>query len=958
MNALPPRLSYTYDARTVNVMMQTIATSTAMQSEAYVSTVTLFALSGNESKEEKVFLRLPPVWRELWSELLQQRQAEITSADISTLKGIRIIARDAMPQGKGSENARSLTKEDEPRNTAESMSIPYTHNVRRNTPQQLQADWQKKSSTLRYQAMQLSRQQLPIAEHRGSIMRSIDAQQVTILCAETGAGKSTQVPAFILENEFSSGRDCHILVTQPRRISAMSLAKRVSEELGEARADIGTHRSLVGYAIRLESKTTSTTRITYATTGVLLRMLEASQNLLEITHLILDEVHERTLDLDLAFIAIKRLLARRPDLKVVLMSATVDSAKFSRYFEDAPILAVPGRTFPVEVRYLEDAIESTLDHFPTNGSQSLQAMNQDNADDFGDEQQVRSVVTGLESYNPKTRAIVATYDEYRIDYSLITNLAAVIASHKAYSRYSRAMLIFMPGIAEIRRLHNTFLSHNSFSRGWTFFLLHSSFSSEDLEMAFMPPPAGTRKIVIATNIAETGITIPDITAVIDTCKEKTMRFDERRQMSKLTENFTSKSSCRQRRGRAARVQDGLCFHLITRYRYECLLPEQHVPEMLRLSLQEPVLRVKIWGFGDIEETLSQAIDPPTSKNIRRAVEALKDSKALTMAESLTPLGRQLARLPLDIWLGKLAISGIVFRCVDAAVTIASILSSKSPFLTANRGDPRADNARLPFKRGDSDLLLSYNAYLAWRRTCKSGNVVEFSRKNFLDQQALSQIEDQKVQLLVALADARLLSLDEMEMSDLRRARASGRRREFFKIPDRYDMNSASDNALTSLVAVAFYPKLIVREGKGWRNVSTNQQVNLGPSSVNRATLKPPAWLSFHQTMQTKSKLPSVFDTSAVPESAIVVLLGDAEFKMFAGIIGIDGSKIRFRVRTWRVMIALKSLRTKVDELLTHAIQNPGISVPASLQPWANIWQQILAPVEQDVNIHSASIPRR
>jgi ATP-dependent RNA helicase DHX29 len=425
----------------------------------------------------------------------------------------------------------------------------------------------------------------------------------------------------------------------------------------------------------------------------------------------------------------------------------------------------------------------------------------------------------------------------------------------------------------------------------------------------------------------------------------------------LTENFTSKSSCRQRRGRAARVQEGLCFHLVTKYRFENLLPEQHVPEILRLSLQEPALRVKVWGFGDIEEALSETLDPPTSKNVRRAVEALKDVKALTTSEALTPLGRQLARLPLDIWLGKLAILGIAFACLDAAITIASMLSSKSPFVVSNKGDPRAESAKLVFQRGDSDLLLNYNAYLAWRRACKSGRVNEFCRKNLLDHQALSQIEDQKVQLLVALGDAGLLSLDDTKKSLLRRARSSGRKGEFFIIPERYNTNDTNDNALASLIAQAFYPKLLVREGKGWRNISTNQQVNLAPTSVNKLASRPPQWLSFHQTMQTRTKLPTVFDTSAVPESAIAMLLGDGEFKMFAGVIAIDGHKIRFHVRSWRMLIALKILRAKVNEGLTYMIQCPGKPLTSSLQAWANIWQKVTRPVE-DVKFQPIPSQRR
>ena len=298
--------------------MQTIATPTAVQSEAYISTITLFALSAGEAKDEKVFLRLPAVWRDLWSELLEKRRVEVATTDRCSLKKIRTIINECTTPGEDDNDELRLTirrKLDADDGTAQES---YASNLIQHTPEQLQSDWEKKTSTQRYHAMLCARQLLPIFEQRENILHSIDQQQVTILCAETGAGKSTQVPAFVLEHEMRSGRDCRILVTQPRRISAISLAKRASEELGEVRNDIGTHRSLVGYAIRLESKVTSATRITYATTGVLLRMLEGAQDLPKISHLILDEVHERTLDLDLAFIAIRRILAQRPNLKVIL----------------------------------------------------------------------------------------------------------------------------------------------------------------------------------------------------------------------------------------------------------------------------------------------------------------------------------------------------------------------------------------------------------------------------------------------------------------------------------------------------------------------------------------------------------------------------------------------------------------------------------------------------------------
>jgi ATP-dependent RNA helicase DHX29 len=386
------------------------------------------------------------------------------------------------------------------------------------------------------------------------------------------------------------------------------------------------------------------------------------------------------MDLDLLFIALQKLQKRRKTLKIILMSATVDARKFSDYFGGAPVLDLPGRTFPVEVGFLEDAVEATND---LTGVKDKALSNQEEGqeiDDFYGNEKGRPIITNPEAYSKKTQQIISSLDEYRIDYNLIVKLAAAIASKAKYKKYSSAILIFMPGIGEMRRLHNQLLSLDTFAKGWLVHLLHSTFSTEDLERAFEIPPRGYRKIVIATNIAETGITIPDVTAVIDTCKEKVMRFDERRQLSRLTEGFISRSSARQRRGRAARVQEGLCFHLVTKHRHDSLMLEQQVPEMLRLGLQDPMLRIKIWNLGSIEETLNAAIDPPTRKNILRAIERLKDAGALTTTENLTPLGQQIARLPLEVSLAKLAIFGVVFRCL-VSISERVVMFSRHKWLT-------------------------------------------------------------------------------------------------------------------------------------------------------------------------------------------------------------------------------------------------------------------------------------
>lgn len=662
-----------------------------------------------------------------------------------------------------------------------------------------------------------------------------------------------------MENELANGRHCKVYCTEPRRISALSLARRVSQELGERKDDIGTARSLVGYSIRLEANISRETRLVYATIGIVMRMLEGSNDLHEVTHLVLDEVHERSIDSDFLLIVLRRLMKQRKDLKVVLMSATVDADRFSTYLGGAPVLNVPGRTFPVEVKYLEDAIELT-GYIPTaNSNEKMIDLDEDGEAEPESQQQPREALN-LVGYSQRTKNVLAQMDEYQIDYDLIMQLLVHISSSPDMAFYSKAILIFLPGIAEIRTLNDLILGDPRFSKDWLVYPLHSTIATEDQESAFLVPPEGLRKIVLATNIAETGITIPDVTCVIDTGKHREMRFDERRQLSRLIDTFISKANAKQRRGRAGRVQNGLCFHMFTKARHDSVMSDQQTPEMLRLSLQDLAIRVKICKIGGIEETLGDALDPPSAKNIRRAIDALIDVRALTTSEELTPLGRQLARLPLDVFLGKLILLGTVFKCLDMAITLAAILSSKSPFSAPFGQRTQADNARAAFKKADSDLLTVYNAYSAWKRVCQSnsgfGKEMQFCRKNFLSQQTLSNIEDLKGQLLVALADSGFLSLTEEERKGLSRMRANnrGRRQQnFYEIPNRVNINSDNDVVACSVIAWSFYPKLLIRDipgSKGVRNIGNNQSISIHPASVNRGSLDL-KWLSYYHIMQSK-----------------------------------------------------------------------------------------------------------
>ena len=923
----------------------TVATPDILQSEAYVATAALFWIFSTSASESKAYMKLPPAWRNLWSEFVEGAKVRLNAADRDELRVIRDLVHEQMRNDEDDgvvlstgfgERARMAKEKQEHLktlrpdvlNTAEATSFSKM--------------WATKQISAPYQKMQRQRMTLPIFNFKETVLSAIAQHQVLILCGETGCGKSTQLPAYLLEQELSSGRNCRIYCTQPRRISAISLAQRVSEELGEHKGDLGTPRSLVGYAIRLETKSSASTKLIYVTVGIILRMLESSQDLNGVTHLIIDEVHERSIDTDFLLIVLRSLMLRRPELKVVLMSATVDATRFSNYLDGAPIMNVPGRTFPVQTMFLEDAIELTQHAGVKNA--------RDTEFDDMDDQQIQSISKSsnqLGSYSAGTRAILADYDEYRIDYELIIKLIERILTDESFAAYSAAVLVFLPGIAEIRELHGMLGGHPDFSHNTVVYPLHSSIASEEQQAAFVVPRAGIRKIVLATNIAETGITIPDITCVIDTGKHKEMRYDERRHLSRLVQSFISRSNAKQRRGRAGRVQDGLCFHLFTKYRHDELMQEQQTPEMLRLSLQDLIMRVKICNLGAIESALAQALDPPASKNVRRAIDALVEIGALTPAQDLTILGKQIAKLPLDATLGKLCLLSAIFCCLDTGLTIAAVLSSKSPFVTPFGQRQAADIARLSYANSDSDLLTAYNAYCSWRRVSQdtNQNVFAYCRKNFLSQQNLTAIEDLKTQLLTSMRDARFVSPSSEEKSSSFTYR-HGRTR-FVKVPPELDRNSNNPFVTTSVISWSFYPRVLRSEGKSWRNITNSQSVTLHPTSVAKTAKSTNniKFLSFYSLMQASSGAKSFNALSATPVqdfSLLIGPMGEADWKLYANICVIDGNRLRFKVDTCATAFVLKTLRKNLEAIVQARLMEPRDALNPRLAKWVGIWESISA----------------
>ncbi|ESK98316.1 atp dependent rna [Moniliophthora roreri MCA 2997] len=935
--------------------MDDIACHDEGQAEQYIATVALHALTypttdgfaaGNPRAAggQTFFRLLPPVFRDLWDELsdaLKNKNDEINRKVWSTLRSIIEIKseferRTTPAESKPSERTSS---------TKHNRTRPYANN---SGDEQIIAAFQARQSSPAYQEMLQHRNKLPVAHYREEIIETLESNQVLVLSGETGCGKSTQVPTFILEDQLSRGQPCKVYCTEPRRISAISLAQRVSRELGEPPNVVGTSGSLVGYSIRLESNTTKNTRLAFVTNGIALRMLEGGSGqggqgtgFDEITHIVIDEVHERTIESDFLLIVLKSMLVQRPDLKIILMSATVDAQKIADYFGGCPTFHVPGRTFPVEVRYLEDAVEYTKwtisesspyarrthDKF-YKGKNKVDWSEELMAGDDDDSDPAPSAVKLEKRYSQSTADAINLFDERLVPYELIVRLLDYIYfKDNTYREFSDAILIFMPGIAEIRRLNDMLIEHKQFgSDAFRVYPLHSVLSSENQSAVFDIPPPGIRKIVIATNIAETGITIPDITCVIDPGKHREMRFDEKRQISRLVETFVAKSNAMQRRGRAGRVRSGLCFHLFTKLRFDTQMAENPLPEMMRLSLSDLALRIKIMKINlgsSIEDVLSRALDPPVSINVQRAISMLVEVRALTPSEDITPMGRLLSKLPTDVHLGKFLLIATLMRCLDPALTIAASLNSKSPFVTPFGLEQEADRAKASFRVENSDFLTLHNAFASWRRASQnSGFVRDFCRRNFLSHQNLQQIEELRQQFLGYLVDSSFIQVDKSVIRELNYARHSRNRNRFVTVPHEYNTNSANSSLVHAALVAGLYPKVLAvdAQSKQMRTISNNQVASFHPSSVNFG--RKPKDLGVNHlvyfTLMHSKKL-YAWETGPVDDMALLLLCGEAEFKLISNTVTID-RKIRFQLSP-KDIVAVKALRSQLASLFAYQFRS-------------------------------------
>ncbi|KAK6459702.1 P-loop containing nucleoside triphosphate hydrolase protein [Scheffersomyces xylosifermentans] len=613
------------------------------------------------------------------------------------------------------------------------------------------------------------RMELPAWKKKDDLVAMINSNKVTLVTGETGSGKSTQIVQFILDDMNSKGNFAgKIMCTQPRRISTLGLADRISEER------VDTVGKETGYIIRGENKTSKETRISFVTTGVLLRMLQSflsapneSSIFDELEYIFIDEVHERSVDSDFLLIILKRTLKRFPNLRIILMSATISVDTFKNFFS-SPLnhIHIEGRTFPIQDFHLDsilDAIDYTVE-----------------------------TASGI----TKPRADSHFFESGNINYDLIAKLCLHIDEKLEAENNHGSILIFLPGIMEINQcisLINKVFANKS-KDVWTL-PLHSALSSNDQKRVFKVPSKGTRKIVVSTNVAETSITIPDCVVVVDSGRSKTMFYDAAKNTTRLIENWCSKAEIGQRRGRSGRIQKGNCYHLYTQDTENKMKP-QPVPEIMRTRLENLYLIVKSMGIKNVEEFLKSGIDAPDSTSLATSKKFLKEIGALDLeTENLSNLGKYLSYLPTDLQSGKLLILGCIFGCLDICLTLASISSSGSPFLNNAEARPAIKKKRREFSNNQGDFIAMANAYAEYDNLRRNGgNTKKFITENYLSYLTLNDISSTRAQYISLLKDMGFVPLGYTRKSN----------------NDDYDLlnrNSENYAVIRAIITGSFYPQI-------------------------------------------------------------------------------------------------------------------------------------------------------
>ncbi|KAJ3413929.1 ATPdependent RNA helicase [Chytridiales sp. JEL 0842] len=751
-----------------------------------------------------------------------------------------------------------------------------------------------------YQRMLQGRQKLPSFNFREKIISAVSNHQVLIICGETGCGKSTQTGQFLLESELSSGRGgkCNMICTQPRRISATSLAERVAAERAQ---DIG---GLVGYAIRGETVRSDHTRLTFCTTGILLRMLQGDPLLQGISHVIVDEVHERSLDSDFLLVILKDLLPRRPDFRLILMSATIDSSTFASYFSNAPVLDIPGFTHPVTDFYLEDILQKTQ-YIPEprpRGRSGLKPLTNTTEEDTQTERMEDEEKVGGEKWRQQYESLqldpralqwlMRESPQDPIDYSLIAATVKYICQTETDEG---AVLIFMPGAMEINKCIDV-IKWESGEKNLELLPLHANLSNREQSAVFKRPRRGFRKVIVSTNVAETSITIDDCVFVIDCGRVKEMRFEHSTLC--LMETLASRASCKQRRGRAGRVRPGKCFKLFSRRFEKEKMPAHSVPEMLRVPLEQLCLSLKSMGIVDVQSFLGKAIDPPPAIHINNALNTLKVLKAVDEdSRELTPLGSHMASIPADLRIAKMLIFASIFHCLDPVLTIAAIMSSKSFFVAPFEKREEAKAARDKFAWDKSDWLTDSRAFDAWVEAARGGKAQErqFCEQNFMSMPALVAVSDLRKQYKDILRDIGFVNSQNESL---------------------LNSNSHQSRIIKAALMSGLYPQIVTVQHPRVKYHDTAKGAMVKEAKAQQ--------IQFHTKEDGKVALHPASVNFSVTKWPVLLLGGSLSVDHEGKTVEVDGFT-KFKAFP-RISVLVNGLRKLIDEALKLKIEDPSLDI--------------------------------
>uniref|UniRef100_A0AAV1T5J8 RNA helicase n=1 Tax=Peronospora matthiolae TaxID=2874970 RepID=A0AAV1T5J8_9STRA len=530
--------------------------------------------------------------------------------------------------------------------------------------------------------LQRTRQRLPIYAHRNTIIEAVKSNQVTILVGETGSGKTTQIPQYIWEDDRVHVR---VAITQPRRVAAITVAQRVCEE-----ANRGPLGGSVGYCVRFDDTTSTNTRLKFMTDGMLVREALLSPTLERYSVIVLDEAHERTLQTDILFGIVKRAMVKRKDLKVVVMSATLDVALFRTFFESfkPSVLQIPGRMFQVDVFYTAKTQPDYLD----------------------------------------------------------SALVAVLQIHLQEKMVNGSILVFLTGQEDIETLE-TLLEEYARSLPPDVLKLmvcpiFAAMPREQQMKVFEPAPDGVRKVILATNIAETSITINGVRHVVDTGLVKQRSFVASSGMEMLQTESVSKAQAWQRTGRAGREAPGICYRLFPEEIFE-QLPERSIPDIQRVSLEVVVLQLKCMGIDDVLGF--DFIEKPLKSSMIKAHEKLYALEALDNKGKLTTRGRQMAGLPVEPMYAVMLLKATELGCAEEALSVVAMLSVESIFYSPRDKKAEAAQSRARFiaHEGDQITLLNvFNGYIQ----CGPKQRTKWCRDHYMNHRAMTRVESVRLQL--------------------------------------------------------------------------------------------------------------------------------------------------------------------------------------------------------------------